>query len=70
MTASRPDPAAQTKRVSTRWRIPRLILIVVGVALDFVQQVESHLISHQYEGFTGPKGPKIRGRATVAARPR
>jgi preprotein translocase subunit SecY len=45
------------------------LLIVVGVALDFVQQVESHLISHQYEGFAGPKGPKIRGR-TLTARAR
>jgi preprotein translocase subunit SecY len=45
------------------------LLIVVGVALDFVQQVESHLISHQYEGFAGPKGPKIRGR-TITARAR
>ncbi len=42
------------------------LLIVVGVALDFVQQVESHLISHQYEGFGGPKGPRIRGRTGAA----
>jgi preprotein translocase subunit SecY len=38
------------------------IMIVVGVALDFVQQVESHLITRHYEGLTGPKGPRIRGR--------
>jgi len=44
------------------------LLIVVGVALDTVQQIESHLITRHYEGFTGPKGPRIRGRAT--ARPR
>jgi preprotein translocase subunit SecY len=44
------------------------LLIVVGVALDMVQQIESHLITRNYEGFTGPKGPRIRGR--VAARPR
>ncbi|MBI4508534.1 MAG: preprotein translocase subunit SecY [Deltaproteobacteria bacterium] len=44
------------------------LLIVVGVALDTVQQIESHLITRQYEGFTGPKGPRIRGRAV--ARPR
>ncbi len=43
------------------------LLIVVGVALDTVQQIESHLITRNYEGFTGPKGPRIRGR--VAARP-
>jgi preprotein translocase subunit SecY len=44
------------------------LLIVVGVALDTVQQIESHLITRNYEGVTGPKGPRIRGR--VAARPR
>ncbi|MDD9946673.1 MAG: preprotein translocase subunit SecY [Myxococcales bacterium] len=38
------------------------IMIVVGVALDFVQQVESHLITRHYEGLTGPRGPRIRGR--------
>jgi len=38
------------------------IMIVVGVALDFVQQVESHLITRHYEGLTGPGGPRIRGR--------
>jgi preprotein translocase subunit SecY len=44
------------------------LLIVVGVALDTVQQIESHLITRNYEGFSGPKGPRIRGR--VAVRPR
>jgi preprotein translocase subunit SecY len=44
------------------------LLIVVGVALDTVQQIESYLITRNYEGFTGPKGPRIRGR--IAARPR
>jgi len=44
------------------------LLIVVGVALDTVQQIESHLITRNYEGFTGPKGPRIRGR--TVARPR
>jgi preprotein translocase subunit SecY len=38
------------------------LLIVVGVSLDTVQQIESYLISRNYEGFTGPKGPRIRGR--------
>lgn len=41
------------------------LLIIVGVALDTVQQVESHLITRNYEGFTGPKGPRIRGRTTA-----
>ena len=31
-------------------------MIVVGVALDTVQQIESHLITRNYEGFTGPRG--------------
>jgi preprotein translocase subunit SecY len=44
------------------------LLIVVGVALDTVQQIESHLITRNYEGFTGPKGPRIRGRTTTTAR--
>jgi preprotein translocase subunit SecY len=43
------------------------ILIVVGVALDTVQQIEGHLISRNYEGFAGPRGPRIRGRLRVAA---
>ena len=40
------------------------LLIVVGVALDTVQQIESHLITRNYEGFSGPKGPRIRGRTS------
>jgi preprotein translocase subunit SecY len=44
------------------------LLIVVGVALDTVQQIESHLITRNYEGFTGPKGPRIRGRGGVRQR--
>ncbi len=44
------------------------LLFVVGVALDTVQQIESHLITRNYEGFSGPKGPRVRGR--VAPRPR
>ena len=42
------------------------LLIVVGVALDTVQQIESHLITRNYEGFSGPKGPRVRGRALRA----
>jgi preprotein translocase subunit SecY len=36
------------------------LLIVVGVALDTVGQIEAHLVSRQYEGFV--KGTRIRGR--------
>lgn len=38
------------------------IMIVVGVALDTVNQIESHLISRHYEGFAGPNGPRIQAR--------
>lgn len=38
------------------------LLIVVGVALDTMAQIESHLITHQYEGFLGPKASRLRGR--------
>ena len=38
------------------------LLIVVGVALDTVQQIEGHLITRHYEGLTGPRGARIRGR--------
>ena len=38
------------------------LLIVVGVALDTVRQIESHLITRHYDGFAGRKGPSIRGR--------
>ncbi|MBN2723666.1 MAG: preprotein translocase subunit SecY [Deltaproteobacteria bacterium] len=41
------------------------LLIVVGVALDTVQQIEGHLITRHYEGLGGgggKGGPRIRGR--------
>jgi len=38
------------------------IIIVVGVALDLSSSMESHLITHNYEGLTGPKVSRIRGR--------
>ncbi|HNX81237.1 MAG TPA: preprotein translocase subunit SecY [Candidatus Omnitrophota bacterium] len=36
------------------------ILIIVGVMLDTVKQVESHLLMHHYDGFI--RGSKIKGR--------
>jgi preprotein translocase subunit SecY len=36
------------------------VLIVVGVALDTLQQVESHLLMRHYEGFV--KHGRLRGR--------
>lgn len=38
------------------------LLIVVGVALDTVQQIESHLITRNYEDSSSSRGPRIRGR--------
>jgi preprotein translocase subunit SecY len=37
------------------------LLIVVGVAMDTVNQVEAQLIMRHYEGFT-PRAGRIRGR--------
>lgn len=42
------------------------LLIVVGVAMDTAQQIESHLITRSYEGFAGSRGPRVRGRRAVA----
>ena len=36
------------------------LLIVVGVGLDTIAQIEAHLVSRQYEGFV--QGTRIRGR--------
>ncbi len=41
------------------------LLIVVGVALDTVQQIESHLITRSYEGFSGTTN-RIRSRRSPA----
>ena len=38
------------------------IMIVVGVALDTVQQIEQHLITRHYTGLGGPKGGRFKGR--------
>jgi len=40
------------------------LLIVVGVAMDFVNQIEAQLIMRHYEGFT-PRAGRIRGRRSV-----
>lgn len=45
------------------------LLIVVGVALDTAQQIEGHLITRQYDGFAGPQGPRIKGRARSSTSP-
>ena len=38
------------------------LLIVVGVALDTVAQIESHLLTRHYDGLMGAGGTRIRGR--------
>lgn len=38
------------------------MMIVVGVALDTANQIEAHLITRRYEGLTGPRATRIRGR--------
>jgi preprotein translocase subunit SecY len=38
------------------------LLIIVGVAMDTVAQVEAQLVMRHYEGFTGKGGRRIRGR--------
>ena len=37
------------------------LLIIVGVGMDFMGQIESYLISRQYEGLMG-KGNRVKGR--------
>jgi preprotein translocase subunit SecY len=55
----------------TRFGIPRSLasvfggtslLIVVGVAMDTVAQIESHLLTRHYEGFLGQRAGKFKGR--------
>jgi len=38
------------------------LLIIVGVAMDTVSQVEAQLIMRHYEGFSGKGGRRVRGR--------
>jgi preprotein translocase subunit SecY len=38
------------------------LLIVIGVAMDTMNQVESQLIMRHYDGFLGPRGRRLRGR--------
>ncbi len=38
------------------------LLIVVGVAMDTMNQIESQLIMRHYDGFLGPRGRRMRGR--------
>jgi preprotein translocase subunit SecY len=38
------------------------LMIVVGVALETVNQIEAHLITRSYEGLTGPRMTRLSGR--------
>ncbi len=38
------------------------LLIVVGTAMDTIAQLETHLISRNYDGFLGAKGGRFKGR--------
>lgn len=42
------------------------LLIVVGVAMDTISQVEAQLVMRHYDGFLGPRGGRLRGRRATA----
>lgn len=57
--------------LSNQFQIPGLLavtfggtslLIVVGVAMDTIAQIETHLLSRNYEGFLGSTGGRFKGR--------
>ncbi len=53
--------------VASAFRIPfqfggTSLMIVVGVALETVNQIEAHLITQSYEGLTGPRATRLSGR--------
>ena len=41
------------------------LLIVIGVAMDTMNQIESQLIMRHYDGFLGPRGQRLRGRRSM-----
>lgn len=43
------------------------LMIIVGVALDMVRQIESHLITRRYDGFVDQGDTRIRDRQEVAS---
>jgi preprotein translocase subunit SecY len=56
-----PAVIAQSVRVPVQFGGTSL-MIVVGVALETVNQIEAHLITQSYEGLTGPKITRLSGR--------
>jgi preprotein translocase subunit SecY len=41
------------------------LLIVIGVAMDTMNQIESQLVMRHYDGFLGPRGRRLRGRRAM-----
>jgi preprotein translocase subunit SecY len=39
------------------------LLIVVGVAIDTISQIESHMLTRHYEGFLKGGAGRVRGRS-------
>jgi preprotein translocase subunit SecY len=62
-----PSVISEMFHVPFRWG-GTSIMIVVGVALDTVSQIEAHLITRNYEGLSGGggKATRIRGRRDLA----
>jgi len=56
-----PSLVAQSFRIPFQFGGTSLI-IVVGVALETVNQIEAHLITRSYEGLTGPRMTRLSGR--------
>ncbi|GMV17153.1 MAG: protein translocase subunit SecY [Polyangiaceae bacterium] len=56
-----PSVIAQSLRVPFQFGGTSL-MIVVGVALETVNQIEAHLITRSYEGLTGPQTTRLSGR--------
>ncbi|MCP4690879.1 MAG: preprotein translocase subunit SecY [Desulfobacterales bacterium] len=53
--------------LTTKFNVPfyfggTALLIVVGVAIDTVSQMESHMLSRHYEGFLKKGGSRVKGR--------
>src|SRR6185295_7297480 len=42
------------------------LLIVVGVAMDLISQLEAQLVMRHYDGFLGPRGGRLRGRRAAS----
>ena len=61
-----------TSTIATSWLVTGVgiqfafggtsLLIVIGVAMDTMNQIESQLIMRHYDGFLGARGKRLRGR--------